>query len=240
MLLSANETEITEQLTIIDKEIFDSISFRELMDQKWDKQNESIFSKNVVFLIRRLDNISHWIATSIVIPENIQDRIENLKKSIDIAQNLLNVHNHHTFMGVIAGINMTCVSRLKHTFAALPKKYAEVLKELSQFQDPSFSFANLKSLMDTSPVLLPYIGMYLNELALIHEGNCNFFEVEEKQLLNINKYYMTSTRSSSLLNHQDYEFEFTKQEPLYSFLFNVFGLTSDELYSISLDREPRE
>ena len=41
---------------------------------------------------------------------------------IDTAKALLKLHNFHSFMGVMAGLAMTAVSRLKHTFAKVPEK----------------------------------------------------------------------------------------------------------------------
>lgn len=46
-----------------------------------------------------------------------------IQKFINIAQHLKDLNNYNTLLGIIAGLNIGSVSRLKHSFATMKKNY---------------------------------------------------------------------------------------------------------------------
>jgi hypothetical protein len=44
----------------------------------------------------------------------------------------LRYSNYNTCFEIVAGLNMAAISRLKHTWKALPKKYADTWEYLNQ------------------------------------------------------------------------------------------------------------
>jgi hypothetical protein len=51
---------------------------------------------------------------------------EILSKIISLGQELRNLNNFNTLMGIVAGLSMSAVNRLKNTFKGLDSKQAEV------------------------------------------------------------------------------------------------------------------
>jgi len=172
-----------------------------------------------------LDDICSLFVDVFVI-QKIKDRVKMVVRAIGIAKSLLQLHNFHSFMGmpflssclplrsfsssdcsdcrpllgIMAGLSLSPVSRLKHTWAKLPEKHQQVIlqhaklilmvfscslsllpqimKELEAIQDPSSSFKVLRSAVDEAgTVVLPYVGVHLSDLTFMDEGNPDFLDV---------------------------------------------------------------
>jgi hypothetical protein len=50
-----------------------------------------------------------------------------LSKIIALGQELRNLHNFNTLMGIVAGLSMSAINRLKNTFKGLETKQTEVI-----------------------------------------------------------------------------------------------------------------
>ena len=82
-------------------------------------------------------------------------------------------------------------------------------------------------------------AIYLKDLTMIDEGNPDLLQIQEKSLINFPKHLLTSKRIDSMMDHQNVSFRGTKREPIFTFLYELPGLPEDELYELSLEREPR-
>lgn len=51
----------------------------------------------------------------ILMHTKVEDRVKVWEKIIDISKALLKLHNYNTLMSIIAGLNNSCVFRLKKT-----------------------------------------------------------------------------------------------------------------------------
>uniref|UniRef100_A0A6B2KY60 Ras-GEF domain-containing protein n=1 Tax=Arcella intermedia TaxID=1963864 RepID=A0A6B2KY60_9EUKA len=238
-LLFSKAKVVAEQLTIYDLEYYRKIEPRELVGLKWDRKSQQIFSSNVVELLHRANRISHWVSSCILFNEKLSDRVKVLKKIIKIGSALYNLENYNSLMGIIAGINMAPTTRLKHTFALLPKKSTEELNNLCQYQDPTGSFKFLRNSLKSNQqtTLIPYLGIYLSDLTMLEE-NAN---ATQQQLINVHKHHLLGTTISELLSYQqNTPPTLEKKEPIFSFLYDIPSLPAERLYNLSLMREPRE
>ncbi len=55
----------------------------------------------------------------ILMQERMKDRAKVYVKFVRIAEHLRRMNNYHTLMGIVAGLNMGAVNRLKHTLNAV-------------------------------------------------------------------------------------------------------------------------
>jgi len=118
--------------------------------------------------------------------------------------------------------------------------------------NPASSFKKLRAAIDEGGGnVLPYMGMYLTDLVYIEDGNPDFVAdkdkgkenyVEKEPVINFLKHYMIYRQINSFLKFQtDANFnEIEKEDPIYSFLYELPTLSDEELYALSLDREPKE
>uniref|UniRef100_A0A6B2KYJ5 Ras-GEF domain-containing protein n=1 Tax=Arcella intermedia TaxID=1963864 RepID=A0A6B2KYJ5_9EUKA len=234
-----DKKDMAQQLTIVDWEIFQQVQFSELSALKWTREKVHIFAQNILNLLRRVNQISFWVASFILVQETIQDRVKAIMKMTGLATALIDIKNYNSLMGVLAGLGLTCVSRLKRTFDALPKKTNEKLKRMAHFQDPAGGFRFLRNYTKDNGALLPYLGTYLSDLVNMEE-NADTVEVAGVSLINFYKYQMISKSINTLLQHSSTSLTFEKQSTLHTFLSSLPTLSESELYKMSLEREPRE
>jgi len=239
ILFRADKKDIAEQLTIIDFEIYQKIDYRELVGLKWTKDKLNIFAPNVLGLLKRANKISYWVATYILLQENQADRVKAIAKMIGVAKSLTDMKNYNSMMGVLAGLGLSCITRLKQAFLALPKSSNEKLHRLAQFQDPAAGFRFLRNYTKEQGALLPYLGIYLADLVNIDE-NTDFMEVSGKNLINFFKPQIVSNSIKNLLQYSTVVPKLEQQEPLYTFLYELPSLDDNALYKLSTEREPRQ
>ena len=75
-------------------------------------------------------------------------------------------------MSILAGLNMSVVSRLKSAWQLLPDKYTSLLKHLDELMSSKNNYKMYRSELSKSrkmarsdnPPILPYLGVYLRDL----------------------------------------------------------------------------
>lgn len=98
----------------------------ELLNQAWSKPALRYQSPNVLRFIHSLNKLSFWVATSIVWYSDISTRSKVIEKFIVIAHHLQKFGNFNSLMGILGGLNLVCISRLKQTFACVSEKLKKV------------------------------------------------------------------------------------------------------------------
>eukprot|EP01130_Rhizamoeba_saxonica_P018955 TRINITY_DN9680_c0_g1_i1.p1 TRINITY_DN9680_c0_g1~~TRINITY_DN9680_c0_g1_i1.p1 ORF type:complete len:1102 (-),score=225.29 TRINITY_DN9680_c0_g1_i1:53-2944(-) len=227
---------IALQLTIIDFDIYSRIEKSELLGQAWT--NEKLLSSNVLALVERLNKISYWVATSILMPNKPRDRAKIFQRMINIAKVLYNMKNFHTLMGFISAFNMCPIYRLKNTLSNVSKKYTDIWKKLEEACSFSSSYKNLRALLESAETALPYFGIVLTDLTFSEDGN----DTKESDAINFEKQAMIHEIIENALKFQkSEEFSLSKRrDPLYSYLVYLPTLSDDILFSLSYQQEPKD
>jgi hypothetical protein len=57
----------------------------ELLNQSWNKPKLRHRSPNVIRMINRFNDVSHWVVTSILRVEKIRDRVRTMVKLVRVA-----------------------------------------------------------------------------------------------------------------------------------------------------------
>jgi len=240
ILFCGDSKTIAEQITIMEFEIYSRIGRTELISQKWAKEKYQVMARNVNFLVQRSDKLSHFVATSILLQKKLKDRTKMLVRCIRVAQALADLHNFNGMMGILMGLTLSSVQRLKHTWSKLPPKCDLLYKQLAMYQDPSNSFKNYREAMkQTIAPCLPYFTLSLSDLTFMDEGNPDLIEVEDTILINFPKHQLVHRTLKILQQFQATKYELFAREPLYTFLFQMSGLEEKELHTLSLEREAR-
>eukprot|EP00297_Palpitomonas_bilix_P023714 CAMPEP_0113894482 /NCGR_PEP_ID=MMETSP0780_2-20120614/16752_1 /TAXON_ID=652834 /ORGANISM="Palpitomonas bilix" /LENGTH=629 /DNA_ID=CAMNT_0000885047 /DNA_START=31 /DNA_END=1920 /DNA_ORIENTATION=- /assembly_acc=CAM_ASM_000599 len=242
-IFDINEEEIARQLTLIDFKIFSSIKPVELLNQAWNKPKLKHRAPNVLAMISRFNGVSNWVARAVVEKEKLKDRVQVLTKLVTIAEHLRGLNNFNAAMAVVAGLSNAAVHRLRHTFDDLPRKSADALKALKELLKSDGAYKGYRDALHTSnPPIVPYLGVYLTDLTFIEDGNpdnvgdlINFtkreyvfnviLEVQQYQQLGYNLLDIVQVRDL-LLTFPSFELDTQKQ-------------FEDEMYAMSLKREPR-
>lgn len=142
-------------------------------------------------------------------------------------------------MEVISGLQNSSVSRLKRTWQQIPPQSVQDFEQFNSVMLSNFQF--LRQALDNSSLpCLPYIGIFLQDLTFIEDGNRNNLE---NGLINFEKNEMIAKVIVQIQQYQQKSFIFQVSAPLQQHLDQlIVGRILDEkqAFERSLELEPRE
>lgn len=226
---------IAEQLTVLEWKYYSKIAHVELLNKSWSKENFNL-SPNVRKMIHRFNNCSLWAASNILWQENIKNRVKVYTKIIHVAQNLFNLNNFNTALSIISGLNNSSVHRLKHTQDEVLKKDKNILTLLMFNLNSSGSYKEYRMILKSAnPPIIPYLGVYLTDLTFTEDGNPDMID----GLINFNKRRLIYRVLSEIEQYQLTPYKIEIQKRILNHLSNLNFCNDEELYNLSLLREPR-
>jgi hypothetical protein len=246
-----DEAEVAEQLCVIAAAAYRAISPSELAGLRWSRAKHAVLARNVLAYAQSVERVSFWAATYVLAQNKIKERVRALGHVIAIAKELETRRNFSALMGLLNGLSLNSVARLKHTWEALPRKAHECYDALASYQNPSGSFKVLRDAMKVSAAgTLPYLGIYLQDLTSLDE-NVDFVTPAEGETIvegegaaiNLAKHVLVGHSIVIALQHQAHHTDALtppRREPLHSLLLELPHLNATELYYVSLEREPRQ
>jgi hypothetical protein len=136
-LLDVKPAVIAGQWTLLDMRNFQNVQLAEFYASA-DERTE--WNR----MLTRGENLTKWLALSIVKETQISHRTKALKRAIDLALKFLEHNNFHGLMCTWGAINTNAVHRLSKTFKKLPRSSQEILKSLEEKLSEANNFANLR------------------------------------------------------------------------------------------------
>ncbi|EGC29734.1 hypothetical protein DICPUDRAFT_58639 [Dictyostelium purpureum] len=236
---------IAQQLTLIDFSIFKDIEARELLNQNFNKPKLKYKSPNIMRMISKSTQFSFWVAYVILMEPKKEKRIKIFEKFCEIGKYLLKMNNFNTLMGLNAGLNLTCVHRLKKTKKKLSSSSEAFLNELERLFSSKKSFKNYRDHLTTVTLpCIPYLGFNLTDVTFIEEGNTDHLPSDSgsnnnSPLINFKKRELLYQAWADLSRFQETPYTFQPEEPLNTFLLNFPILDEKELYELSVALEPK-
>lgn len=235
-LFDLDPEEIARQLSLADFEIYHTIRPSELLGQAWSKPKTKHKSPNVLKFISRFNNLSTWVASSIVKVPKVKARTKLMAKMIKIAEHLRQLNNFNGCMAILSGINQASVYRLRWTRKELPPRSVATLAELEETLSSNNAFKVYREVLANSdPPCIPYLGVYLTDLTFIDENPNNL-----KGLVNFFKRKLIYNVISKV---QQYQNTFYNLQPVWQIqrlLMKLPTLDEDTMHRLSLKREPRK
>jgi hypothetical protein len=210
------------------------------LNQSWNKPKLKHRSPNVLRTIARFNEISNWVASSILRVEKVRDRTRIMAKLIRIAEYLFrSLNNFNTAMAILAGLNYASVHRLKFTREEMPKHIQQVFNELQAALSSNQSYKEYRTLLSrANPPCIPYLGVYLTDLTFIEDGNPDYIY----GLINFFKRKLVYTVISQVKQYQQAAYNL---QPVYQISCLLWKpakermMDEEEQYRLSLLREPR-
>lgn len=169
--------------------------------------------------------------------DTVEDRCRMMTKFITIADHVARMNNFSTLMGILAGLNMSSITRLRKTLDILPPNHMQTFVNLEKLMSPNSSFKTYRQTMHkATPPVLPYIGTYLSDLTFIEDGNPD----KISNLINWQKRELVRRVIVEIQTSQQTRYDFPVVEPINTFLTELPAMTDKELYDLSLALEARE
>ncbi|KAK9723270.1 hypothetical protein K7432_002067 [Basidiobolus ranarum] len=241
-LVDIDPTEIARQLTIMENGLFCSIRPHELIGQEFSKKEDSL-SFNVRQMSKMSTKTTEWVVYSIIQEENIRHRLDLLRYFIRLAEKCCDLNNFQSLMAIMCGLNLSMVSRLKRTWSLLPSKYEALVDRLRHITDHNRNYYEYrKQIKQAALPCLPFMGVYLTDLTFMDDGNPSFRRTD-LQVINFSKHVKT-VRIIQEIQRFQVPYNLAPVPSLQSYLTQQIDLSSgwnpEELYEISLKREPRK
>jgi son of sevenless len=230
--------EIARQITFREYLIFRKIGPGECVNKAWSSKDKATKAPNILELINWFNLFSGYLATTILTSPNVKDRAKTLSFCINLANEFKALNNINGIYEVISSLNLASVHRLKLTWATIPQKDKALADELAQYVSNDSNFKYIREQVAIAiPPLIPYLGLFLTDLTFIDEGNQDF--VNNK--INFVKVQRVSTIIRNIKTYQQTPYDIHLIEPLQNYFDEIdFRLTEDDMYDLSILREPRK
>ncbi|XP_040270306.1 ras-specific guanine nucleotide-releasing factor 1 [Bufo bufo] len=234
--LSALET--AEQLTLLDHLIFKKIPYEEFFGQGWMKADKNERTPYIMGTSKHFNHMSNLIATEILRSEEPAVRGCTIEKWVAVADICRCLHNYNAVLEITSSLNRSAIFRLKKTWFKVSKQTKTLIDRLQKLVSSEGRFKNLReALKNCDPPCVPYLGMYLTDLAFIEEGTPNY---TEDGLVNFSKMRMISHIIREIRQFQQTSYKIEHQPKVTQFLLDTTGVLDEEgLYEASLRLEPK-
>uniref|UniRef100_A0AAQ4PEZ4 Ras protein specific guanine nucleotide releasing factor 1 n=1 Tax=Gasterosteus aculeatus aculeatus TaxID=481459 RepID=A0AAQ4PEZ4_GASAC len=235
---SHSALEIAEQLTLLDHLVFKVIPYEEFFGQGWMKNDKNEKTPYIMRTTKHFNDISNLIATEILRCDDVVPRVFVIEKWVAVADICRCLHNYNAVLEITSSLNRSSVFRLKKTWLKVSKQTKALIDKLQKLVSSEGRFKNLReALKNCDPPCVPYLGMYLTDLAFIEEGTPNY---TEDRLVNFSKMRMISHIIREIRQFQQTAYKIDLQPKVAQYLLdNSFVLDEESMYEASLRIEPK-
>ncbi|XP_041081929.1 ras-specific guanine nucleotide-releasing factor 1 isoform X2 [Polyodon spathula] len=230
--------EIAEQLTLLDHLVFKGIPYEEFFGQGWMKPDKNERTPYIMKTTKHFNHISNLIASEILRSEDVNVRVTAVEKWVAVADICRCLHNYNAVLEITSSLNRSAIFRLKKTWLKVSKQTKALIDKLQKLVSSEGRFKNLReALKNCDPPCVPYLGMYLTDLAFIEEGTPNY---TEDGLVNFSKMRMISHIIREIRQFQQTAYKVEHQPKTTEYLLdNNAVLDEESLYEASLRIEPK-
>uniref|UniRef100_A0A8B9H1S6 Ras protein-specific guanine nucleotide-releasing factor 2a n=1 Tax=Astyanax mexicanus TaxID=7994 RepID=A0A8B9H1S6_ASTMX len=235
---SLSAMEIAEQITLLDHIIFRSIPYEEFLGQGWMKMDKTERTPYIMKTSQHFNDMSNLVASQIMSHTDVGSRASSIEKWVAVADICRCLNNYNGVLEITSALNRSAIYRLKKTWAKISKQTKALMDKLQKTVSSEGRFKNLReTLKNCNPPSVPYLGMYLTDLAFIEEGTPNF---TEEGLVNFSKMRMISHIIREIRQFQQTPYRIEHQPKVTQYLLDkALIMDEDTLYDLSLKIEPR-
>ncbi|XP_012725518.2 ras-specific guanine nucleotide-releasing factor 2 isoform X2 [Fundulus heteroclitus] len=237
-LESLSAMELAEQITLLDHIVFRSIPYEEFLGQGWMKVDKTERTPYIMKTSQHFNDMSNLVASQIMSHTDVGSRANSIEKWVAVADICRCLNNYNGVLEITSALNRSAIYRLKKTWAKVSKQTKALMDKLQKTVSSEGRFKNLReTLKNCNPPCVPYLGMYLTDLAFIEEGTPNF---TEEGLVNFSKMRMISHIIREIRQFQQTPYRIEHQPKVTQYLMDkTLTMDEDTLYDLSLKLEPR-
>jgi len=160
--------------------------------------------------------------------------------TLQVISHLDKINNFNSLMAISAGLNNSAIHRLKFTMDDLP---AGTKQEWQEIQDKMATDNNSRiyreRLRQSTPPVMPYLGIYLTDITFIEDGNPDDLPSGEETLINFRKRELVFRVIDEIQRYQQTPYKTEVDPSMLSAIQELPFNSDDDLYALSLQREPR-
>lgn len=222
-------------MTLIEHELYKAISPRDCLSRIWGGQDGD--DRNTVSaFIERFNTVSGWAAWLVVREDELDQRVSAIQALIATAKQCMRFRNFNGVMEIISALGSSPVRRLTSSWAAVPQPAMAEFHEMEQLMlaDDNFKYYRAK-LAKARPPAVPYFGIFLRDLTLIHHGNRDYIQFG---LVNAVKIQLMFNQLRLLQRLQQQNYNFLIVPEMISYLRDISKPDEEEVHSRSKVIQP--
>ncbi|XP_030642771.1 ras guanyl-releasing protein 3 [Chanos chanos] len=229
--------ELAEHLTFLEYKSIRRISFTDY--QSYVIHGCLVDNPTLERSIALFNGVSQWVQLMVLSKLTPQHRAHVISKYIHVAQKLLQLQNFNTLMAVVGGLSHSSISRLKETHSHLTPDVTKMWSEMTELVSSNGNYcAYRKAFSECEGFKIPILGVHLKDLIAVHvvfpdwaeDGKVNIVKMQQLYLT-FNELVSLQSASAQVEPNMDLIYLLTLSLDLY--------YTEDEIYELSLLREPR-
>ncbi|KAI8584512.1 hypothetical protein K450DRAFT_216708 [Umbelopsis ramanniana AG] len=242
-LTDIDPLELARQLTILDFKLYSSIRPIECLDKAWSRDDaRGDVAVNVKSSIEFCNQVTAWVTDTILSQNEIRKRCNVIKYWVQVAERCRQLNNFNTCMAVLSAFDNSAIGRLKRTWEVVGARTQHTLAYIRKLMGANKNFTEYREIIHSiNPPCIPFLGIYLQDLTFIEDGNSNFLK-KSKNLINFSKRMKTAEVIREIQQYQSapYALETVKEIQYVIHLNLKNSRDEDTLYALSCALEPRE
>ncbi|XP_056147518.1 ras guanyl-releasing protein 3 [Lampris incognitus] len=230
--------ELAEHLTFLEFKSIRRISFLDY--QSYVIHGCLVDNPTLERSIALFNGVSQWVQLMVLSKLTPQNRAEVITKYINVAQKLLQLQNFNTLMAVVGGLSHSSISRLKETHSHLAPEITKIWSDMTELVSSNSNYSNYrKAFNECQGFKIPILGVHLKDLIAMHVVFPDW--VDDGSKVNLGKMQQLYVTFNELVSLQSAVAQVEPNMDLIYLLTLSLDLyyTEDEIYELSLLREPR-
>lgn len=246
-LLDLDTTEMARQLTLMDFKLYSSIRPVECLDKAWSRDvtlnddHRTPVARNIQASIDYCNQVTTWVSDEILSQPEVKKRSTLIKYWVNVAERCRIFNNFNTCMAILSAFDNSAVGRLKRTWEMVGARTNHIVAHIRKLMGASRNFNQYRALIHSvNPPCIPFLGIYLQDLTFIEDGNPNFLKTS-KDLINFAKRAKTAEVIREIQQYQTMGYQYRAVEEIQNFIQDNLHSSRDEdqLYKESLKLEPK-
>ncbi|XP_058811821.1 uncharacterized protein LOC131676632 isoform X1 [Topomyia yanbarensis] len=244
---------LAHQLTHIELERLSYIGPEEFV-QAFAKENPNVETsikdmkktRNLESYVQWFNRLSYIVATEVCKHSKKKQRARVIEFWIETARESFNIGNFNTLMAIIAGLNLSPITRLKKTWAKIQSAKFSILEHQ---MDPTSNFSSYRSTLkaamwrsegatdERQRIVIPFFSLLVKDLYFLNEGCTNKLPNGH---INFEKFWQLAKQVNEFIGWKQVTCPYEKNNKIIMFLQTNSILNENTLAMASFDCEPPE
>ncbi|KAI8053389.1 ras guanine nucleotide exchange factor domain-containing protein [Syncephalis plumigaleata] len=170
-LFDIEPTELANQITLMEWDLFVLIEPHELIGQAFSKKDDTI-SPNVKAVVAFTRQLTIWVTETIIFEADLKRRAEILRYFIKLADACFKLGNLDAVLAIITALDSSVLERLSRTWKLISKRNIAILTHLRDVFDHRRNCATYRqTLREIALPCIPFLGLYLRDLTFIDDAS---------------------------------------------------------------------
>ncbi|XP_063235563.1 ras guanyl-releasing protein 3-like isoform X2 [Bacillus rossius redtenbacheri] len=229
--------QLAEHITYLEHKVIRRITFQDI--RRYTESGSLRDAPKLERSVALFNGLTQWIQCTVLSRTTPQQRADVIAKFVAVAQRLLELQNYNSLMAVVGSVSHSALARLSRTAACVPHESKRQLAELAELLSASNNFGNYRrSLGDSAGFKIPILGIHLKDIISLHAA---LPDKLDGGMVNLRKMAQLSLMFKELEDLQNSAPPIEVNMDLVNTLRCSLDLsyTEDEIYELSLAREPR-